>query len=237
VKKPQEGSRIREGYDKPDGSLRLRGVPRGSAVRPGKRHAWVDAMSFSRAADRAESKARGRRQETNLPRPCGTNPGEERGSGGCKREPLEGQEANGKGTAMVAKGDSFDARDPRPRGGNAGGSSGGQVGRQDQAARRERLDCRQPRMREPQERIEAGAIASIDRARSKTSKALERPRRNEPELAARRGWNEEPSGRCARLKTLKGTTNPMRGGGTHWACAEAKSCARWMSTGHARVMR
>jgi len=124
------------------------------------------------------------------------------------REQLTESELSGKGTALVANGGSLDVRDPRPHGGSARGSSGGQagLGSQPRGRRTRSADNRVGRAvgrgerigrdngsrtsgggKEPQEWSETERRVSKDRGRSKAFKASKRRERNGPGLAARRG--------------------------------------------------
>jgi hypothetical protein len=183
---------------------------------------------------RAGVEARGRRRAKSSSRPAGTDPGEGDGRGPAAGEGgrllFEG-EACAKGTALVAKTRANVTRDPRPRAGASGGSSGGRA----QITRNS--SERGPCAKNPK----SGAECEVLSARSNVEQ-------NVRVVETAKAQSAGPGGpaRCelevhsSALRTLRaiknaeGKPNPMRGGSTHWAGRGAER-ASWMSTGRPRA--
>jgi hypothetical protein len=238
VRKPQEGSRIRRGSDRSGGSSRLRGAPRGSVFRRTRQSAWVDARVCGRSVGPSAGQSAGEEAATTAAATDRDKPwrGWEIKLQVHGRKPLIESELSGKGTALVAKGGSLDVRDPRPRDGAVGGSSGGQAARRDEDARRVKAFGCAASTWNPKSGLELSA------GFQEIAGGEKRSRRRNARNAMSRGWQPGAAGTrsppdAARDRNAEGATNPMRGGGTHWTRAEAKRRARWMSTGRARVMR
>jgi hypothetical protein len=223
VKKPQEGMSI-DRKDNRRGSLRLRGATLRSNEASGSSGAWVDARLWAYCLARAKSKARGRRQVATPAASALDRPWRgEKSSRSCARDgaraiareqhaEVRGFEVEfcGKGTAMVAKQASYDARVPRPRGGSFGGSSGGQAERRSNDLRTSVRDNEAQNPKNGTDRSDA----SREVARGETRQSCRNSRG-----ANGRGWGPGAlrhresglsmvGGRCARLETLKGKGTP-----------------------------
>lgn len=239
MKKPQEGIRIQRGGERSGGSSRLRGAPRSSAGRPTSGRAWVDAKSIVSGTARAESKAWGRRQEPRLPRPTGTNPGEEHRSRSCKLEcksHWSSPNAAGRALRWLPKA----LRSARGILGRAAemlevavevrlsgtiSQSGSKIALEHAAS-----DDGTPR-------AERGRPPALARSRAEQSvKGVETPRTQwtgvgNPGQRVRSVRWTPPA-----FENAEGTKNPMRGV-VHIGRARRRLPRRWMSTGRTRVMR
>jgi len=228
---------IRDRKDEPDGASTLRGAARGNAPARAKRHAWVDARLLAWCRARLANEARGRRQAgvpvaTVWDKPWGGK--EAKGSRTSssaeaqrdvrqerERGRLIGTPRSGKGTAMVAKGASKAARNPRRAAGSIGGSSGGSASGTsgDRSRAMPSGGARLLSLLSDSRATNPKSVAGRGDASREIERGGTRPSRQNGIGAIGRGWDlgaererdsglAAGSGRCARSKALKGTRTP-----------------------------